>query len=93
MDIFKEYAKLVGEDKVSELRAQGHVIGQIKKARHAKRMSQQKLADAIQMSKSTIARIESGVAVPNLRTLQLIADALDTPLTIQPDRRELETIR
>ncbi|GAA3315436.1 hypothetical protein GCM10020331_010320 [Ectobacillus funiculus] len=52
-----------------------------------------KLADAIQMSKSTIARIESGVAVPNLRTLQLIADALDTPLTIQPDRRELETIR
>lgn len=36
MDIFKEYAKLVGDEKVNELRHQGHVIGQIKKALYQK---------------------------------------------------------
>lgn len=95
MDIFKEYAKLVGDQLVNELKNQGYVIGQIKKARHEKKISQQQLANAIGVSKSTIARIESGVCSPNSQTLQRISDALDTPIVIAPSRftTELEATR
>ncbi len=45
-------------------------------------LSQQELADKMGTSQSSIARIESGTALPSLRTLQKLAEATDTDLRI-----------
>ncbi len=45
-------------------------------------LSQQELATKMGTSQSSIARIESGAALPSLRTLQKLAEATDTELRI-----------
>lgn len=81
-DFLKRYAEIVGEKHVEGLRQQGTLIAQIVQGRHKKQMSQQALADAIGISKSTIARIESGQVIPRANTLERISKALETPLII-----------
>jgi len=81
-DFGKRLAKIVGEKRVEELKQQAHISSQIIKARNQLKWSQQNLADAIGVAKSTIGRIESGVSNPNYDTLLKISEALNTPIII-----------
>lgn len=58
------------------------IATQIIKARHAQKMSQQDLADAIGVAKSTIGRIESGLTSPKATTLYKISKVLGKQLVI-----------
>ena len=81
-DFGERLSSIVGKERVAELKQQGRVSAQIIKARHDKKLSQQQLADAVGVSKSTIARIESGLTEPREMTLSKISRELDTPLII-----------
>lgn len=50
----------------------------IKELRAKKRLTQQQLADEINITRVTIGRVESGSGTPSLRMLSRIADALET---------------
>ena len=50
----------------------------IKELRAKKNLTQQQLADEINITRVTIGRVESGLSTPSLRTLSRIADALET---------------
>lgn len=50
--------------------------------RKQKRLTQERLAEAADLSPAYLARIEAGTREPTLRTLVAIADALDAPLTL-----------
>lgn len=52
----------------------------IKSARKDKRMTQQTLADKMNVSKSTVSKWESGTNMPNVKMITDIADILDKPL-------------
>ena len=60
-------------------------IGQdIAQLRKEKGMTQQDLADRVEMQRAHIARIEAGRYSVGLDTLQAIADALDADIRIVP---------
>jgi DNA-binding XRE family transcriptional regulator len=81
-DFFKKYSDIRGEKHVQNLQRQGYIAAQIKTHRHNKGLSQQQLADLIQVPKSTVGRIEAGMTTPRLDTLLKIADALETTFII-----------
>jgi transcriptional regulator with XRE-family HTH domain len=49
----------------------------IQKIRKAREITQEQLAERLNVSQSWLARIETGREIPNLRRLQQIAKALD----------------
>jgi transcriptional regulator with XRE-family HTH domain len=49
----------------------------IQKIREAKQLTQEELAERLNVSQSWLARIETGREIPNLKRLQQIAKALD----------------
>lgn len=81
-DFLKRYEKLRGDQHVQKLQHEGYIAAQIKTERQNRRMSQQKLADLINVPKSTIGRIEAGMTTPRLDTLIKIAEALNTEFVI-----------
>ncbi|MGZ4107173.1 MAG: helix-turn-helix domain-containing protein [Tumebacillaceae bacterium] len=87
-DFFDRYAKVVGDDRVKQLRQEGSFIAQMIQARHSKNVSQQALADSIGVAKSTIARIESGTNNPNLDTIMKIARALGVDFIIRGNQED-----
>lgn len=89
-DFNKKLADIVGKDRVKDLEQRGYLAAQIVSHRHKKEMTQQELATAINVAKSTIGRLEAGLTQPNYQTLLSLSRALDTPLTIDAkydDRR------
>lgn len=76
------YAKIRGEQKVEELKQQGQLAALIQQVRKAKGLSQQQLADLMDMPKSTIGRIETGITTPKIETLQALAKALQLTITL-----------
>ncbi|SIS59575.1 helix-turn-helix transcriptional regulator [Salimicrobium flavidum] len=81
-DFGERLAGVVGKKRVDELKQNARVSAQIIKARHEKKITQQQLADAVGVAKSTIARIESGLTEPRESTLYSISRVLNTPLVI-----------
>ncbi|WP_112180356.1 helix-turn-helix domain-containing protein [Paraliobacillus zengyii] len=60
-DFFEKYFEIRGDDYVKNLQLEGEIAAQIKTKRQELKMSQQKLADAAGIPKSTIGRIEAGL--------------------------------
>ncbi|CAM3228478.1 helix-turn-helix transcriptional regulator [Filibacter tadaridae] len=58
------------------------ITAQIKTKRKSLNMSQQNLADAAGIPKSTIGRIEAGITNPKVNPLLQISRVLDTPFII-----------
>ncbi|MFC0297795.1 helix-turn-helix domain-containing protein [Geobacillus jurassicus] len=81
-DFFKKYASIRGEQHVQRLQLEGTIAAQIKERRKQLNMSQQELADRIGVPKSTIGRIEAGLASPRVETLFKISQALNIPFII-----------
>ncbi|WP_117161704.1 helix-turn-helix domain-containing protein [Paraliobacillus sp. X-1268] len=81
-DFFEKYSEIRGDDYVKNLQLEGEIAAQIKTKRQELKMSQQKLADAAGIPKSTVGRIEAGLTSPKLETLLKISKALDTPFVI-----------
>jgi ribosome-binding protein aMBF1 (putative translation factor) len=59
------------------------VAKQVTAQRHARRLSQQELAELCGTTQSAIARLESGGRPPRIDTLLRIADALDCNLVVE----------
>lgn len=67
---------------VSDTIAKGvSIIYRLARLRKIKGFSQEKLSKVSGVSRVTIARIETGKTSPNLKTLELIANALKVPVT------------
>jgi transcriptional regulator with XRE-family HTH domain len=82
MDFEKWLTSVVGQDRVNQLKKEARISAQIIKARHEQGMSQQDLAKAAGVAKSTIGRIEAGLMSPNAETLFKISKALGVPFVI-----------
>ncbi|MET8681433.1 helix-turn-helix transcriptional regulator [Streptomyces sp. NPDC004647] len=54
----------------------------IRRVRHDRNLTQERLAEQCGLDRKTISRIENAVMDPLLGHLLLIADALDLPLTV-----------
>jgi transcriptional regulator with XRE-family HTH domain len=87
-DFGKRLARIVGQKRVNDLKQQASVSAQIIKARNEIKWSQQNLADAIGVAKSTIGRIEAGISNPSYITLLKISQALDTQFIIDGTEQE-----
>ena len=74
--------EIVGKERIKELHQQADISAQISKERKKKGLSQQALAEAIGVAKSTIGRIESGMTSPNTATLYKISAVLNVPFII-----------
>lgn len=83
-DFGKRLAQIIGQDEVDQLKIEATIAAQIIQARHARKMSQQQLADAIGAAKSTIVRIEGGLMSPTVSTLYKIAEVLGVRFVIDP---------
>ncbi|MCD8510095.1 MAG: helix-turn-helix domain-containing protein [Bacillus sp. (in: Bacteria)] len=81
-NFIEKYAKIRGVDHVNTLQKEGQIAAQIKARRKALNMSQQDLANASGLPKSTVGRIEAGITSPNVSTLLKISQALNTPFII-----------
>ena len=65
------------------------MIGErIKKARKIRGISQEELADAVEMHVNTIARWERGELNPKGKSLEKVAQALDVPIAALYDERQ-----
>ena len=58
-----------------------NISEKIKKVRKAKKLSQQEVADRMQMNRVQYTRIETGKTEPTIPTLERIAKALEVELT------------
>ena len=56
----------------------GYMGKRIQHLRHQKKLTQQQLADQVGITDSSISKIERGIINPSFKTLQKIADALQT---------------
>jgi len=74
--------EIVGKERIEELHQQADISAQISKERKKKELSQQALAEAIGVAKSTIGRIEAGMTSPNTATLYKISSVLNVPFVI-----------
>jgi transcriptional regulator with XRE-family HTH domain len=63
----------------------------IQKIRKAKQITQEELADRLNVSQSWLARIETAKEIPNLRRLQQIARALDVKVKDCTAPKNLDT--
>jgi transcriptional regulator with XRE-family HTH domain len=57
------------------------VGAKITEARLSRKLTQFQLAEKVNVSVETISRLERGVTMPSLKTLENMADTLKTPLT------------
>jgi len=64
----------------------------IKMIREEREMTQQELADAININRATLSQIETGKVLPTLNTLLEIARTLDCKIIDLYDEQELELI-
>jgi XRE family transcriptional regulator, regulator of sulfur utilization len=87
-DFEKWLASVVGQDRVSQLKEEARISVQIIKARYEKGMSQQALADAIGVAKSTIEHIEAGLTTPNIETIFKISQVLSVPFVIDGMKKD-----
>lgn len=69
-----------GDRQAERARKLGEVVREL---RDKASLTQQELADASQVSRSVIARIEAGTTMPNVATLEAIADALGVELKME----------
>lgn len=60
--------------------------------REEREMTQQELADAININRATLSQIETGKVLPTLNTLLEIARTLDCKIIDLYDEQELELI-
>ncbi|WP_240376889.1 helix-turn-helix domain-containing protein [Bacillus piscicola] len=90
-DFNKQLAEIVGNYRVKELEQRGFLAAQIMSHRRKKNMTQQELATAINVAKSTIGRLEAGLTQPNYKTLLALSDALETPLIIDANHGHHKT--
>mgnify|MGYP002661231264 CR=1 FL=1 len=63
-NFFEKYSQIVGQDKVDKIIQEGKIIGQIKSRRMEIGLTQNDLAELIEVPKSTIGRIEAGINKP-----------------------------
>jgi DNA-binding XRE family transcriptional regulator len=91
-DFKNRLAEIIGEDRIKQLQDEAFISTQIIKHRHQKKMSQQDLANAIGVAKSTIGRIEAGLTNPNSTTLWDISRALDAPIIIDGRAKRNEAL-
>ena len=56
-NFFEKYSQIVGQDKVDKIIQEGKIIGQIKSRRMEIGLTQNDLAELIEVTKSTIGRI------------------------------------
>lgn len=80
--------EIVGKERIKELHQQADISAQISKERKKKGLSQQALAEAIGVAKSTIGRIEAGMTSPNTATLYKISSVLNVPFVISGSTEE-----
>lgn len=82
-DFKQRLAKIIGDQRIQEIEKEAFIAAQIIKNRHKMNMSQQDLATAIGVSKSTIGRIEAGITKnPGTKILMDISRVLDTQFII-----------
>lgn len=81
-DFNKRLTDIVGKDHVQELEQRGYLAAQIVRHRHHQHMSQQELATALGVAKSTIGRLEAGLTQPRYSTLVALSRVLDAPILI-----------
>lgn len=65
-----------------ESRAEFEMAHQLIEARIQRGLSQDQLAELMETSQSTIARLESGRAMPSLKTLRRFAEAINSEVQI-----------
>src|SRR5699024_10689833 len=80
--------EIVGKDRIKELHQKADISAQISKERKKKGISQQALAQAIGVAKSTIGRIESDMTSPNTETLYKISSVLNVRFIINGNTEE-----
>ncbi|MCM1540211.1 MAG: helix-turn-helix domain-containing protein [Blautia sp.] len=73
----------IAED-VDEVEVLSRIIGTMIEQRHDLNLSQRDLANLCGIPHSSVARIESGISTPNLRTLLKILKQLGLSLTVNP---------
>lgn len=71
---------------LDDARLEARLALQLTKLREHRGWSQRELAQVTGIKQPQIARIESGTRLPNLDTLQKVAEALDATITISPRR-------
>lgn len=54
----------------------------VSEVRRSQKLTQAQLAEKIDVSVETVSRLERGVSVPSLKTIEHIAVSLNTPLTV-----------
>lgn len=82
-DVLKKQMKIKGfKEGFNKEVARLSVIHQIKQARLAKKMTQEKLAKKADMPQSVIARLESGKQGLSFATISKIASALDKKIQL-----------
>ena len=63
-----------------------HLIGErVREVRTARRYSQEKLGRVTGLSRETIRKIEAGETLPEVTTLDVLAQGLEVPLTLLVD--------
>ena len=71
-------------DEAEEISA---IVGAMIQQRHNLHLSQREFATLCGIPHSSVARIESGVSIPNLATMLNIFKQLELSLTVQPVRK------
>ena len=71
-------------DEAEEISA---IVGAMIQQRHNLHLSQRELASLCGIPHSSVARIESGVSIPNLATMLKIFKQLELTFTVQPMRK------
>ena len=89
-NFFEKYSQIVGQDKIDKIIQEGKIIGQIKSRRMEIGLTQNDLAELIEVPKSTIGRIEAGLTSPRTDTLMKISRAVNIPLIIDGRVQQLE---
>ncbi len=89
-NFFEKYSQIVGQDKIDKIIQEGKIIGQIKSRRMEIGLTQNDLAELIEVPKSTIGRIEAGLTSPRTDTLMKISRALNIPLIIDGRVQQLD---
>ncbi len=76
----------IGED-IDEVEKISSIVGAMIEQRHVMKLSQRDLAKLCGIPHSSVARIESGVSVPNLSTLIKILNKLGLIIYVEPAMR------
>jgi ribosome-binding protein aMBF1 (putative translation factor) len=75
---------------VGQERFRRDVASRIRTARRLRKMSQQALADSVNLHKNTVQAYENGERLPDVYIAELLAKALDVPLRALVPKMEAE---